>query len=201
MSVRRTGAVIATGALLLSACRVPNNEEPVELSGTIPFGLLETTTTTTTSIPEAVTKEVDVWLLRADSAGRTRLVPVPRAVDVAADVGEILANLFTVRPDGEERPAEAGLATSIPESATLRSVRRVDDTGRIVVDVRGLFGGEGIQGVELRNALAQIVYTATELDGVRELVFENDGVPVAAAIDNGETAEGAVDRSSYAVQS
>lgn len=192
----RTGLLAA--AVLLGGCTVPTNDEPVELTGSIPSGFLQTTTTTTTTtIPEAVTKEVTVFLLETVD-GRGRLVGVPRNVDVAAGVQEVLSNLFTVRPDGEERPAERGLTSSIPESATLLSATRAGDSRRLVVDVRGLFGTEGgIQGVDLRNALAQIVWTATQDPDVAEVSFRNNGQPVQALVDDGEIAEGPVNRSNY----
>lgn len=188
-------AVAVALAVLTAACRVGANDEPVELSGSIPFGLLETTTSTSSSVPEQVTKEVTVYFL--DPAEGERLVAVPRDVDVAADVQAVLRNLFSVRPDGSERPLETGLTSSIPESATLLSAVFVPDSSRLIVDVRGLFGNEGIQGIDLRNALAQIVWTATDSPSVTEVVFRNSGVEVQALVDNGEVADGPVNRSDY----
>ncbi len=188
--------LVAPLLLAAGACTVPNNDEPVELSGSVPFGLLETTTTASTTVPEAVTKAVTVYFLDTTDGG-TELTPVPRNVDVAAGIQEVLAHLFTVRPDGGERPAEDGLTSAIPESAVLLSASRVGDTNRLVVDVRGLFGNEGIQGDALRDALAQIVWTATEDPAVGEIVFRNNGQTVQALVDGGEVAEGAVNRNSY----
>jgi len=54
---QRTRTTLATASLVLgvvTACAVPTNEEPVELSGTVPFGLLDTTTTTTTTVKIAL---------------------------------------------------------------------------------------------------------------------------------------------------
>lgn len=190
--------VVATGVMAVvvaTGCTVPTNDEPVELSGTVPYGLLETTTTTTSSIPDAVTKEVSVYFLDS-SEGADNLVAVPRDVDVGAGVQEILSNLFTVRPDSSE-PDERGLTSAIPESATLLSASIVPGTATLVVDVRGLFGNEGIQGTPLRNALAQIVWTATELADVSEVAFRDNGSPVQALIDDGEIAEGTVNRNDY----
>lgn len=196
MNRRTLPTALVLVAAVATGCSVPTNDEPAELSGTIPFGLLETTTTTTSSVPEAVTKQVTVYFL--DTSGSSaRLVPVPRDVDVGAGVEEVLGNLFSSRPDGEERPAEAGLSSSIPESATLLSVTGIAGTTRVVVDVRGLFGNEGIQGVDLRNALAQIVWTATADESVSEVSFQNDGESVQALVDGGEIVEEPVTRSDY----
>lgn len=195
---QRTRTTLATASLVLgvvTACAVPTNEEPVELSGTVPFGLLDTTTTTTTTSPEGVTKDAVVYLLDTNG-GRTRLEPVPRRVDLEAGIQEVLANLFSQRPS-DERPAEVGLTTAIPESATLLSATRAPNRPeRVIVDVRGLFGS--IQGVDLRDALAQIVYTATVPGtGVEEVTFRNDGAEVQALVDDLESTDEAVRRADY----
>jgi spore germination protein GerM len=196
---RRARTTLAAGVVAVvlgvAACTVPTNDEPVVLSGSVPFGLLDSTTTTASTSPEAITKQVVVYALANDN-GTTVLTPVPRSVDVNAGVEEVLTNLFTQRPS-DERPAEIGLSSAIPESATLLSATRSDSNeARIIVDVRGLFGS--IQGVDLRDALAQIVWTATEGGtGIREVVFRNDGAEVQALVDDLESTEGAVNRRDY----
>lgn len=192
MRLRLAAVVLALGA---TGCSIPEDEGAVELSGSVPFGLLETTTTTATTTPDDASQQVTVYLLETID-GTSRLVGVPRDVAVDAGAQQVLANLFTVRPDAAERPAEAGLSTALPASATLLSATPAAD-GILVVDVRGLFGNEGIQGNELRNALAQVVWTATEDESVDAVTFRNDGQPVQALVDDGEIAEGPVDRADY----
>ncbi len=192
----RSFAVLVFTGSLTAACTVSTNEEPVAIGD--PFGLLEpTTTTTSTSTPQAVTKQTVVYFLRSTD-GSVALTPVTREVDVAADVQEVLGNLFSVRPDGAERPDEAGLTSAIPESAVLLGTSFASaDSGRLIVDVRGLFGNDGIQGNDLRNALAQIVWTATEDVDVRDVSFRNNGAPVDAIVGNGQIADGPVNRNDY----
>lgn len=197
---RATIALLVLAALLIGACSVSTNDEPVELSSDLFEPLLTTTSTTTsTSTPSAVTKEEEVYLLRVRN-GSTALTAVPREVDVGAGVQEVLGNLFTVRPDGDERPDERGLTTAIPETAELIGAALSPGTSTLVVDVRGLFGEGGIQGNDLRDALAQIVWTATVNDDVDNVVFRNEGDPVSAAIDNGETDDEPVNRQEYSAQ-
>ena len=136
-----------------------------------------------------------VYFLRG-SDGAVELRGVEREIDVDAGVQEILANLFTVRPDGTE-PAESGLTSSIPDSAVLVSATITPGSSLLVVDVRGLFGDEGIQGNDLRNALAQIVWTSTESEDVQSVTFRNDGEPVSAIVGSGEISDEPVDRSDY----
>ncbi|MDE0803948.1 MAG: GerMN domain-containing protein [Acidimicrobiales bacterium] len=200
--MRRLVPLLLAALLGLGACAVSTNEEPVELSSDLFEPLLATTTTTTTTTtPSDVTKAEDVYLLRV-SGGSTSLEAVSRDVDVGAGVQEVLANLFSVRPDaeGDERPAEAGLTSAIPETAELVSATLTPGTSILVVDVRGLFGDGGIQGPALRDALAQIVWTATVSPDVNNVSFRNDGNPVPAAIDNDETTDEPVNRSAYSSQ-
>jgi len=187
--------LLLTGALV-AGCAVPTNEEPVELSG--PFATLPTTTTTSTTSPQAATKEIIVYMLRREE-GATVLHPVPRSVDVDAGIQEILTNLFT-QPPTDERVTEVGLQTAIPSSAVLLSAQRSTTAAeRLIVDVRGLIGSQGIQGDTLRNALAQIVWTATEVgSGFTEVAFRNDGEAADVLVDQLETTGEPVRRSDYA---
>lgn len=187
-------------ALLAAACSVSTNDQPVALGSELFEPLLTTTSTTSNTSSPAVTKSEDVYLLRVRN-GSTALVAVPRDVDVDAGVQEVLANLFSVRPDatGEERPDEVGLNSAIPETAQLLGAALSPGTTTLIVDVRGLFGEGGIQGNDLRDALAQIVWTATAVD-VNNVLFRNDGNPVPAAIDNGETTDQPVTRGDYSAQ-
>lgn len=192
---RRSVVALLVATSLTTGCTVSTNEEPVAIGD--PFGLLEPTTTTSTTTPQAVTKGTVIYFLRS-SDGTVTLTPVTREVDVSADVQEVMGNLFTVRPDGAERPDEAGLTSAIPESAVLLGTSFASaDSGRLIVDVRGLFGNDGIQGNDLRNALAQIVWTATENVDVREISFRNNGAEVDAIVGNGRIADGPVNRNDY----
>ena len=200
--MKRLVATLALALLALGACAVSTNEKPVELSSDLFTDLRATTTTTTNSTaPSDVTKPESVYLLRVTDDA-TSLQEVPREVDVDAGVQEVLDNLFSLRPDaeGSERPDEAGLTTAIPETAELISASPTPGTSTLVVDIRGLFGDDGIQGPTLRDALAQIVWTATGNTNVKTVSFRNDGNPVPAAIDNGETRNEPVNRQEYSSQ-
>lgn len=191
--MRRIVLLLAAAAVV-GGCTVSTNEEPVAVGGLFNELLTTTTTTTSTTTPEDVTKSVNVWFLQVTD-GSTRLVDVDRDVDVDADVQEVLNNLFTIRPDGTERPEEAGLSSAIPETAELISATIAPNSSRLVVDVRGLFGS--IQGNDLRNALAQIVFTAIEDVSVREVTFRSEGEPQPAIVGSGEIVERPVNRNDY----
>lgn len=185
--------VVVAAVLLAGACTVPTNDEPVELSGSI---VPDTTTSTSTTSPETATRQAFVYFLETSDSG-TVLRRVPRTVEAGTGVQGVLSNMFTQRPS-DDVPLEQGLTSAIPESATLLSATpSEDDPSVLVVDVRGLFGNEGVQGTTLRNALAQIVWTATEGDPILQVVFRQDGERRPALVDNLEGTEDPVDRDDY----
>ena len=201
MSSLRARVTTVAGILALvlaGACSVPTNEEPVAVEDVFDRLVQTTTTSSPTSTPEDVTRAVEVYFLRS-SDDSTRLVAVERDVPVEAGAAIVLTNLFTMPPaSGDDAPiAERGLSSAIPETATLLSAELSSGTSRLVVDTQGLFGPRGVQGTGLRNALAQIVCTATDLGTVAEVSFQNEGSPVSAIVGGGETADGAVDCDDY----
>ena len=193
MTRTRSMLLAAVATLLAGACSVPTNDEPVELSGSI---VPETTTSTSTTSPETATREAFVYFVETSDSG-TVLRRVPRTVEAGTGLQGVLSNMFNLRPR-EDVPLEASLSSAIPESATLLSAAPAeDDPTVLVVDVQGLFGNEGVQGTTLRNALAQIVWTATEGDPILQVVFRQDGERRPALVDNLESTEDPVDRDDY----
>lgn len=193
MSRTRRLLLVVLGLLLAGACTVPTNDEPIELSGSI---VPETTTSTSTTSPETATREAVVYMVEATDGG-TVLRRVPRTVPAGTGVQGVLSNLFTQRPR-EDVPLEQGLTSAIPESAALLSASPdPEDPTLLVVEVEGLFGNEGLQGASLRDALGQIVWTATEGEPTLRVVFRQDGVRRNALVDNLESTEDAVDRDDY----
>lgn len=193
---RRVALWLLSMVVLVAApsCTVPVNDEPVELSGSI---VPETTTSTTTTTPTSDARPIVVWMLAVEE-GTTTLRDVPRTIEVGTGVQGVLANLFNQRPS-EDEPAEQGLTTAIPDSAELLSATpAADDAGLLVVEVRGLFGDAGVQGATLRNALAQIVWTATAPNtGIESVVFRQDGERREALVDDLESTSHPVRRRDY----
>ncbi len=186
---------LLVGLAAVGGCSVSTNDHPVAASDIFDGLVQVSTSTTSTTTPEDVTRPATLYFLRSQSNGAVRLEPVERQVDVDADIPEILRNLFTTPLDPVTRPAEAGLTSAIGDTAQLLSAERLPGTTQLVVNVAGLF--ENTEGRGLRNALAQIVWTATVPSDITEVSFQNNGAPVAAIVGNGETVEGPVDRSDY----
>ena len=189
-----SAVLVSLAALVASACTVPVNDEPVELSGSI---VPDTTTSTTTTTPDASSRPVVAWFLSVQD-GTTTLRDVPRTIEAGTGVQGVLSNLFNQRPS-DERSAERGLISAIPDSAELLSATpSSDDPSLLVVDVRGLFGDAGIQAATLRNALAQIVYTATNpATGISSVIFRQEGEAREALVDDLESTADPVRRADY----
>lgn len=184
------------GVLVATGCSVSTNDEPVAVGGVFDNVVQTTSTTSTTSMPPAATKPTMLYFLR-EAEGSTELVEVEREIAVGADVEQILSVLFKTQPGVGEgaTPDEEGLTTAFPDTATLLSADIESGTRRLVVNTRGLFGA--VQSERLRNALAQIVWTATADPAVNEVLFQDAGERRQAIAGSGELVEDAVDRGDY----
>lgn len=109
-----------------------------------------------------------IFLIGAGSGGERQLRSVLRSVDASPTA--VLQELFKGPNDQEEA---AGLRTALPDGLTLNSARRA--AGTLTVDV-----GSEILDLDARNlrlAVAEIVFTASELEGVNAVRLRADGVP------------------------
>ena len=190
---RSVRSIVLAGAVVLlvvAGCSVSTNDEPVAVRGPFDGIVQSTTTSSSTSTPTGGTRTVDVFFVESTD-GTTELVPVDREVEADAGVTRVLQHLFG------DPPTERGLRNDMPPAAVLVGATLVPQTSRVVVDTQGLFGQSGVQNPQLRNALGQIVCTATALAGIEEVLFENEGRPVSASIENSESVDRAVDCSDY----
>ena len=101
-----------------------------------------------------------------DGDGGRFLQPVVRNVDPGPEA--VLNELFN-GPNEEE--LDAGVRTEIPDALMLHSAPRIGQ--RLIVDVSPEI--LELSGPTLQRAVAQIVFTASELAGVREVLLRVDG--------------------------
>lgn len=106
-----------------------------------------------------------------------RLRSVQRDVPPAAE--SVLESLFA-GPNADERDAQ--LDTAIPADVELLDARPVGQV--LTVDLNDVFDDLTPDG--LRLAVAQIVSTATDIDGVRSVQLRIDGEPRVWPLGNGE---------------
>lgn len=183
----------AVGALLAcsaTGCGVGTDDAPRLLpADDIPESLREAER----GAPDLVGEPVQVYLL-SERGGHTRLVAVTRRVDDTDDAGARLRALVRGAPtDGE---ASQGLVSRVPADTALLGVSL--NAARTTITV-ALESDLNVQGEGLRQALAQLVWTVTEREELREasVRFTVDGEATGAIDDRGNERD-QVNRSDYA---
>jgi spore germination protein GerM len=185
--VRRLAVVAALSLALGVGCGVSTDDQPHEISqSNVPEGFDDQPVTTDPPEGSAQAGEaVSIWLLH-DDEGEVRLSRQRRTVPRPPRDAAILEELLLEGPTPDER--ELNITTAIPSGTRLASApERVDD-GVLVVDLSGAFFE--VSGFELRNAYAQVVCTADDIDGVEAVEFELDGRPVGAFDGEGQSSDG-----------
>jgi len=194
---RRLWPLVATLVLLgATGCGLSENSEPQAIPPeNLPIGLLDPNPSSSTTLPESgATTTITVYFLTRDG-DTTVLAPVEREVKTvdAAMPGARIAALFA-QPTADEQ--DLGFTTSVPADTTLlRAPPQANEGDDLIIDVSSeLFS---VQGQDLANAFAQIVWTVSEIPGVRGVHFLRDGVDIAALDAEGTEQEGAVTMADY----
>ena len=189
MTVRRSGLLLAL--LLVAAvagCGIQGEDEPREVAAEdVPFGLLDSNTTTTASIPAEGSVPVTVFLVTGDR----RLVGVTRAAPSDDAIGAMRALL---QPVTEEESAD-GLSNSIPEDTQVIDVSIGSQPDTRVVNLSDEF--LQVQGPVQVAAVAQVVWTLTELPDVRGVQFAFEGEIRPVPRGDGETTSEPLLRSAF----
>ena len=110
--------------------------------------------------------------------------------DVPTAPASVLASLFA-GPNADERDAQ--LDTAIPSDVELLAARSVGQV--LTVDLSDVFDDLTPDG--LRLAVAQIVSTATDIDGVRSVQLRIEGEPRVWPLGNGELTDRPLTRYDY----
>lgn len=170
-------AVTVAVAVVAAACGIsPEDEAVVHQSDAVPFGLLESPTTTSTSTTEpsataTTTRPPDtvvgaVYLWHDD-----RLVPVDRDLPRQASLAQLI-NALAAGPTAGE--ADSGLSTGISDVATIRGVSMARGTATVDLDRTFVEAGPMAQSA----ALIQVIFTLTAWPGVGRVAFTLEGGPV-----------------------
>lgn len=177
---------------LVAGCGLAADSEPQAIdTKDLPEDLVDPDAVTSTTLPGTATASVTVYLLER-TGDTTRLAPVEREVADPDKAGDRLDALL--QPTTEQEQAR-GLISSIPTDTVLLNTELNQTDQELVVDLSGaLFD---VQGKELANAFAQIVWTATEIEGVRKVRFKVDGEPYRAPNAEGIEQPGAVTSADY----
>jgi spore germination protein GerM len=195
MTVSRRWAVWLVLAALIGAltgCGLSPNDDPQAIAtDDLPADLVGPNPSTSTTLSATATTAVTVYLLTREG-DTTRLTPVRREVGDATRPGERIDALL--QPTTEKEQAD-GLISSIPTDTVLLKTELNPAEQELIVDLSGaLFD---VQGKELANAFAQLVWTVTEMAGVRQVRFRVDGEPYRAPNAEGIEQPGAVTSADY----
>jgi hypothetical protein len=189
------GLVVAV-SLTVVACGIPTSGGPTAISKKdVPFHLLSPASPTTTSstLPSAVAVPELIFLV----APTQTLAPVSRSIPASTTLSGTLTEVLEALlagPKGSE--SASGLQTFLTGSTTRVSAKVTG--GIATID----FATNPIQvvGANQTLAIAQVVYTATQLPGVTGMVFQIGGQPIEVPTASGATVPGPVDRTSYLPQ-
>ncbi len=182
------GLLVGAAGCGLNADRTPQAIDAEDL----PPDLLDPNPPTSTTLPGTTTTSVTVYLLiRAGTT--TRLSPTQREVADPTSLGERIRALLAATSAQEQ---DAGLISSIPSDTVLLDADLNEADEELVINLSGAFFD--VQGQELANAFAQLVYTVTEISGVRRVRFKVDGEAQRAPNAEGIEQDGAVTRADYA---
>jgi spore germination protein GerM len=192
---RRAAAVLLS--LLLAAavagCGLPTDDEPRELSAdAVPFDLLAAPTTTLPGSPPADRSQIVNLYFRNDE----RLVPVPTLVAAPSDSTSSQPTpdaVITALLETESSELDRGVRSAIPPDTTLVDTRRAGDV--LTIDLSEAF--TTVESNLLIFAVAQLVYTSTELSGINRVRFAIEGERISVPDDEGVEQEGPVSPSDY----
>jgi spore germination protein GerM len=162
-TITRHEVALVICLLAVSACGIDNDTAPRPISDANQQQLVDVSTK-----PQSPAGGSDrVFLLAPDSSTETHLRAAPR--DVGDSATQRLASLFGALSVAE---TSARLRTAIPEGLQLHSAVLGTD-GTLVVDVSDQL--VTLSGAPLIEAVAQIVFTASEVQDVRRVDLLVDG--------------------------
>lgn len=191
--------VLAASSLALTVvvsaagCGIAADREPKVIDAAdLPADLLDQSSqSTTTILGPAATASVTVYFLTRQGEV-TRLTPVQRDVASATRAADRIKAVLAGPSEGEQG---LGLISTIPTDTVLLDTTFAPKDGELVVNLSGaLFD---VQGKELANAFAQLVWTVTEVPGVRQVRFKVDGRAYRTPNAEGIEQDGAVTRGDY----
>ena len=181
------GHLIAVAVVAgLVGCGVPSEDQASTATGPdVPYGLLEPADVTTPSISERSTRKVTIWL-----AASNRVVPIVREVELPVTISDVY-DALVAGPTASEATLglRSAIATDVVGAADIAA-------GVATVELQPAFTAATPRDQLL--ALAQLVYTATELDAVQVVRFTLDGQPVDVPRGDGSISNGPVTRRDYA---
>lgn len=187
--VRVTAATVVAVVVLAGCGGIPLDETPRSISrDRLPEALVEPTTTLPPGVdPGGSGVNADLFLF-LDSSSEQVLVPcaVPTSAggSVEARARAVIERLVNLDPDASELCSD-DLTNAVPPNLVVLSVRLlVERDGNVLdlnLDRKSL---SGIEATQQRRAIAQLVFTATDVPGVSAVRFLADGEPISVPVED-----------------
>jgi spore germination protein GerM len=172
------------GLAVVGGCGIPIDAQPRDIGSKPPESVPQAVAAATTDTGPRV-----YFLITPDNRQNDRLAPVSR--DVAPDPAAVLDQLFKgVSPEEATR-----LRTAIPNDTRLVAPPQLRSDGVLVVDVSDAFF-KSTGDLQIK-AVAQIVFTTSDLGGVQRVKIEVDGRSYPWPRGDGTLADDAVTRYDY----
>ena len=184
----RLALLVGLLAGLLVGCGVPAEETPRDLAAdNVQFDLLapSSSSSTSTTAPASAGRTVEVFLLRNE-----RLAARDRQLASDREPADVIATLLEGATDDERR---IGFGTAIPDGTELLGARLDGD----ILTLNLSEELNAVQGELQMIAIAQIVFTATELKTVAGVRFQIEGDAVQVPRGDGTATSSPLRRSDY----
>jgi spore germination protein GerM len=182
-------AVLVALAVAAVACGVPADDQARPIpDDALPFDLSPPVSGDQPATSGPFTEVVYFY-----DAGIERLVPVQRPVEARFSVEDRLNALLggLVQED-----IDRSLATFLADGTALASPPEIVENRVVVLDFNGAFT-EGQANDDHRKAVAQVVWTVTDIEGISAVLFERNGEVQREVNGDGEQVAGPLNRSDF----
>ena len=180
-SARRhaVGTVLVATAALTPACSLRSDDAPRPIAKeAIPTVLYQQNPASTTTIKsDSTTQQHTLYIVRSQGTTET-LVGQSAAIASPSDPRDLPRTVIDRLVSNPPVSEQADLVSFIPP--TVKVLSAIQDGDVLDIDLSNL---KAIEGTHLRLAVAQMVFTATELPGVNGVRFKVDGAPSAVNLD------------------
>jgi hypothetical protein len=173
------GIVAITLVALGTACSLRSDDAPRPIAKeAIPTILYQQNpASTTTVISDSTTQQRTLYIVRSKDATEN-LVGQSAAIASPTDPRDLPRTVLDRLVSNPPVSEQADLVSFIPP--TVKILSAVQDGDVLDIDLSNL---KAIEGTHLRLAVAQLVFTATELPGINGVRFKVDGTPSAVNLD------------------
>jgi spore germination protein GerM len=182
-------ALVAVALLAAGGCGVPEDEQASPIpEDALPFDL-----SPANPDAEPATSGPFTEVVYYVDGELERLVPVERSVASRSSTEDRLAALLGGVTEDE---VDAGLASFLADGTALVSPAEIVEGQVVVLDFNAAFT-EGQANDDHRKAVAQVVWTITDIEGIRSVLFERNGEIQTEVNGDGEQTPGPLDRGDF----